>query len=763
MFQHYHTFKTLLWDIATPGKQIGVALCLLALVACSGDRLGSGTTQESLPAQCQDDPNLPECQVPAAGIYLTLSSQEIQSDGSDSTTVTATVLDENNAVIEGVQVDFSANAGKLSKRFIFTDEFGESAVDFSASRADPTNQVVTVTATVAGVGTASIPVRIVGTTLEIVVDNSTLLIEAGSTQVQEVITVVAKDAGGQLVYDVPIDFSISGLAGASLSDAQVRTDTFGEAVVTLTASASGTVSFVAIGLGTQATQTFTVSNVVTDNPFRITSPTTDPYPLTSDGSTVAIQVAAAGVTTVRFTTTIGVWTDGSAPNTSVTDVAVAGGVATATLQARAGVSDQGFATIVASDAAAPTTFDTITVAMSPPFCDAAQLYLQTDVKTLPLSSDTTTYSANITAVVKTDNASGNYPIYNVPVSFTLSSTTGGGELLSQSYGSTDLNGKVNTKLTSGKTSTGQKGVTITATIVGGAACAPPLPVISDNIAIGIGGTAGSVTIGTPRVIIQDDNNKSINIWNMSVQVADGTGAGVAGAVVTLEVWPESYLVGTWYDANPDVDVVEMAQFFPYSPHTNEDLDENLILDNPSVISGLSEDVNSDGELTPKNSDAGTVPVSLVTREDGTAAFDYTYLKDYALWVRVRIRATTKVLGTEVTSTRYFIPDMLKSEYDAGYLYDSPYVFYLHGQPGGVAYTVDVPVANFGTAAAWQVRFAGVQDLGYPTSSPGTINGLNEFVLDPAWAAGEVHEVTFTGLSTNFGILAVQYTAFVIVR
>ncbi len=739
MWLYHRSNKTNVSGLLSLIKLSCLVAVLAVLGACSGDRLGTSTSPQALPQECVDDPSLPQCQVPAASIYLTLSAQEIKSDGSDATTVTATVLDEYNAVIEGVQVDFSATAGKLSKRFVFTDELGESSSDFSASRADPTNQVVIVTATVAGVGSASIPVRIVGTTLEIVVNNTSLLIDAGATQVKEDITIIAKDAGGQLVYGVPIDFSISGLSGVSLSAAQLTTDTFGEVTVTLTGSTSGTVTFVAMGLGTQVTQAFTVANVVTDNPFRITSPTTNPYALTSDGSTVAIQVAAAGVTTVRFSTTIGVWTDGSSPNTAVTEVAVAGGVATATLQARAGVGDQGFATVVVADASNSGTYDSLTVAMSPPTSSAAQLYLQTDLKTLALSTDTTKYAAEITATVKTDNVSGNYPIYNVPVSFTIANATGGGEYLTVSYATTDLNGRVTTKLVSGKTSTGQTGVTVTATAVSN-------PLINDVLSIEIGGTAGSVSIGTPRVITVTDSNLSINVYNMSVQVADGTGAAVAGATVTLEAWPESYIPGVWYDADGDPDVIDLQPYWSSAPLPNEDLDENLILDNPSKISGISEDVNEDKELTPKNSDAGTVPVSVVTGSDGTSAFDYTYLKDYAEWVRVRVRATTKVHGTEVTSTRYFIPAILESERKARLVSDSPYVLYLHGTPGNAAYSLDTPQASFGTAVPYEPPYPGVP-FSWTPSGGGSMAGVGppgeSYILDPSWLPGEEHEVLFT--------------------
>ena len=754
MFQHYHTFKTLLWDIATPGKQIGVALCLLALVACSGDRLGSGTPPESLPAQCQDDPDLPECTVPAAGIFLTLSTQEIKSDGSDSTTVTATVLDENNAVIEGVQVDFSATGGKLSKRFIFTDELGEAAVDFSASRANPTNEIVYVTAAVTGVGSASIPVRIVGTTLEILVDNTSLLIDVGATQVQESITVVAKDAGGQLIYDVPLTFGISGLAGASLSSAVETTDTSGEVAVTLTASQSGSATFSVTGLGTSTSQVFTIANVATDNPFRILSPTTDPYPVTADDAStpLTITVNPSAAANVRFATTVGSFSD-CVTFPRVTVITVPAASSQANLYSCTG--DNGFATVITSDAADSTVFDSLIVAMSPPESQASKIFLRSDVKTLPPSNDVTKYSANVTAVVVTDDASGNYPIYNVPVAFTIANSTGGGEVLSKSFGTTDINGQITTKFTSGITATGAQGILITATLVNNSA-------LFDSFSIEVGGTAGSVAIGEPVVIQTSSENDAINIYNMSVIVADGNGAGVSGSQVSLQIWPASYYTGVWYDADPG-DNEEWKRYISGGPFANEDVDEDLILDiEPAAIPPVDEDTNKDLELTPKNSDAGSVPISVTTLEDGTGAFDYTYLKSVAGWLEVRIKGSTKVLGTEVTSTHYFIPDSIEGEVDQGYVLNSPYKLPLHAAvAGGWAYSINVAL---GAGTPYIVSPIGCDDCitsnGATVTWYTTLGTTDYYGLDmPPAAAGTVLEftVTVSGPVGAFGEVGTRLT------
>ncbi len=676
------------------------------LSACTGDRLGSGPSAQALPAECATDPTLPQCQVPASGVYLTLSQQEIKSDGSDSATVTATVLDENNAVIEGVQVDFSADVGKLSKRFIFTDEFGEAAVLFSASRADPTNQIATITATVAGVGSASIPVRIIGTTLEIVIENTALLIATGTTQVQQKVKVVAKDAGGQLVYNAPITLSLGPIAvnpppvsPTQVSPAQATTDTFGEINAVLTATAGGAATLMATGLGTFATVDLTVADAA--SAFHIVAPVPDPitdltvmYAQNATPPTL-VQVNPATAANITLSTSVGSWSAcGVLPR--VTAVTVPAGSPQANLYACDG--DYGFATVVAADAANATVFDKMTVVMSPPTSAASLVFLQSDVKTLPPSTATTAYSATITASVVTNDASGNYPIVGVPVAFTLANTTGGGESLSNSYGVTDSNGQLVVKFTSGITATGQKGVQITGSVVGGTG--------ADSLMIEIGGTGGSVSIGVPVVIKTDTSNLSVDIYNMSVIVADGTGAGVAGSKVTLEAWPKNYYTGVWYDADPTADE-DWRQYISGGPYANEDLDEDLILDRPPAAV-VDEDVNKDMELTPKNSDAGAVPSYVVTLADGTGPFDYTYLKSMARWVEVRIKGSTKVLGTELTSTVYFVPEVLRTEVAQGLVLASPFKLPLHASSaGGDIYEINVPV---GSGTPYLVRTLGCSNL-----------------------------------------------------
>jgi len=669
-----------LWKLA------GLLGVVTLLSACSGDSFVASATSPPTNQNCVADPTLPECLVTATAISLSVSKREVKSDNSDISTITATVLDENNAALKNAQVTFSTLRGKLSASILETDEKGEAKVEFSSGSSLPSNGTVYVTAVVPGVGSATTPIDIVGSTMFIEVGKVSV---SGSTTTQQ-IKVVAKDAGDQVKENVPITFALSapddtslGTAAATLSSASATTNAKGEVTVTLTATSSGKIKFITTGLGTSDNEEFTVST------FRITSPTStviDPDTITADGTDpVTVRVSAQGVASVQFNTSIGVWV-GSTTGPGATEgsyivVPVNGITNEAQAILRADAGDYGLATVEVIDTLNSDRKDSIPVAMSPPVSAASTVSVQSDVKTLQLSSESTQYSTVVRATVLTNAATNNYPVNDVPVVFSITRSVGGGEYVSQAFGYTGLDGVATTKLFSGNKPTGQEGAQITATVA--------QTVISGNVSVEIGGVAGSVALGTPRLVDQVDTNKSINIYNMSALVADGTGAAVSGAQVTLHFWPSSYLTGVWYDDDPDPDSEEWRVYYSGS-FNNEDRNENLILD-------PGEDVNSDNELTPANSTAGAGPSIVTTGSNGAAPFDFTYLKDFAIWVQVRARGSVRVLGTEMTTTTYFVPAVLKSEVDQGLVNNSPFQLIVHGMPGATAQLV-------GTAFPWNINF-----------------------------------------------------------
>ena len=685
-------------------KMTGVLLMIALLSACGGgDGFSGGTTPE--PDPTEQPPSDTNSAVTAA-ISLATSQISIKSDNSDSATVTATVLDANNAVVPGVNVAFKASGGQLTASAVKTDDAGKAMVLLSSGSSDPSNRIATVTATVTGIAPAQIPVKISGSTITITASKTSLI---PVTAPNATLTLTAKNASGQGVYNAPLTLSVAGVGAtpgvATLSAATGNTDVSGVLSATITGTSPGTVRLTVSGLGYTATQDFTVVSVA--SAFQITAPTSSPASA-SIGSNLTVTVSAPNSSSVRFVTTLGVW-DGSANSMVVKPVS--GGVASAVLSSAV---NGGVANVQVLDANNSTIQDSIAVLISAPASTASEITLQSDVGVLAPSSGGLVNQAILTATVK--NASLQ-PVANAAVIFSISSATGGGESLSIAYGLTDSAGEIKSTFTSGNLASTQSGVVVTATVVDAAG----VMIDSADKSIVIGGAAGSVVVGGGTEVAALD--PATYSYPMSVLVADTNGNAISGAVVTLSVWPAYYAGGYWVDTDPDPSpdavICGVARF---GASLNEDINENLTLDmgedlgpnedlnsngsldiptdlngdgdyvdageNPGVAyvdNGItiriSEDLDGDaapdfvlpdGQLTPGNSAGGAAPRTLVTDSNGVATFSLVYLKAHASWIKTRIRASVEVFGTETTGTINFWLPAQREEAESCLLPDSPF-------------------------------------------------------------------------------------------
>ena len=624
----------------------------------------------------------------AAAIGLGTDVVIVKSDDSNAATITATVLDDKSAVIEGIFVTFSASCdplsascGTLSASSVKTNADGKAAITFRSGTLDQSNRVITINATASGKSAQTpIPIQVVGSTLTMT--SSTTVDIASDGTVPSVLTVTAKNAGGVPVYNVPVTLSVTGTGNVTLSPTTGKTDQSGNISVTVTGALAGTATVKAEGLGAAATYNYTVSGPAVGT-FGITSPTVDPAS-SSTASTLTVEVTVPDATVtpnVTFATTVGSW-DGPI------DAIVSKAVDPATKKASAVLQSAvaGFATVQVSDSAAPSTTDFLGVAFYAPATEAAQISLQSDVSVLGLSTGGISKTTTLRATVRTSLAMGSQPVGYAPVAFSIANPTGGGESVSPVVAYTDAAGLATATFTSGTASSGAAGVTINAQVAGSgppALSAPP-------IAIVIGGTAGSVVIGRGSKITV--LNPTTYALPMSVLVADSDGNPVPGAIVSLSLWPAQYSSGVWFlDASP----TDKEPYAPYITGTfdNEDVNQNLIRD-------PGEDLNGDGSLTPPNSAAGTVPATVTTAADGVANFNLVYVKESAVWLWDRIRAATLALGTETSSSITFTLPAEKTESEAGDLPNSPYPIGLTvaATAGStVSYMLPAFVPQYGTA------------------------------------------------------------------
>lgn len=565
----------------------------------------------------------------AVEISLGTSRVTVQSDSSDSATITATVLDGNKAVVEGVTVTFSANGGQINASSVDTDENGQAEILFSCGTVDKTNQTVTITAQIEGLDAITIPIPIKGTTITLF-SGETTSIAVGESP--EILTVLAQDAGGSPIYDALLTLSATPAGIVSLSKDTGVTDLAGEFEVSVTGNQAGDVTITVEGLGTTATQTYTVDS--SGAVFGIVSPEEDPCSLFTD-QYLTITVNSPNGHNVQFATTVGLLSDDDESDQSVVTADGSDGSASAVLRS----SQAGIATVQVFDATDSSITDSLTVAIATPWSGVGLISLQISATVVAPSTGDTSNSITLFATVRDhwgDVVSG------VPVVFSIEDPTAGGEYIFPVIAYTNDHGVATSRFTSGSLATDANGITVKAAVV-------DTEIDDDSAKIVIGGTAGSVSIGSSTKISSNETDTSY-ILPMSVLVADSNGNPVSGAKVSLNLWPSKYHVGYWFD-NGDKWVVDYTSY----GNNNEDENRNLILD-------AGEDLNHDGELTPPNSAAGTLPTTVTTDENGVGNFNLVYLKSSAVWIEDELIASTLVWGTETVATLTFtLPYMVGEE------------------------------------------------------------------------------------------------------
>lgn len=585
-----------------------------------------------------------------ASLALSADSNSVDSAGTESANITATALNGSNAAVQGVSIDFSATAGQLGGSSQETDESGKAQVTFSASPSSPRNQVATVTASTGSIS-REIPIQISGTTLE-VSPGKTDIPADGSDSSQVEITLkdsasnplhemdicyevtsegegdltVQDTSGNALSSDCPIDGSSGNLAGT--------TDVSGKLTIQVVGASAGSPTLNISGAGASASQDFKVSSPT--EVFKISSPAKEPIPVyETDSGTHTVEVSGVSASEVTFSTSVGQWGNGS----SVQTVTASDGSASAELQsAKAGIANL----LVQESGPDNPSADSMKIAFTAPLSEADRLTLQADPAVVPVSGGST-HTAELIAKVET--AEGE-PVANAPVGFELVETTGGGETISPPYLMTETNGEAVTTFTSGSEGSSTAGITLKAKV-------PGYPSLTDTFDITITDQAGSVVLGQSSKI-QSNSEDTAYILPMSVLVADVNGNPVKGATVSLSIWPTHYFTGY---RNKDGDPVITGVF------ANEDTNENNHLD-------AGEDFNGDGQITPENSSAGNIPITVTTNDSGVGNFDLTYLKNYAEWVRVRIRARTEVGTSQVISNLHMV--LPREEQEGSDLPPSPF-------------------------------------------------------------------------------------------
>lgn len=571
------------------------------LAACTG---GDDQTLVADAPPPPVDPGAPPPVVVSSLEALT-SNPQIPSDGGVPVTITALLKDENNNFIEGELVTFSSDSGGLRVLQAETDENGRATAELSAA-GDPTNRVITVTASSGGL-TSTVTVAVTGTQLTI--SGPTSLVQGA----EATYTLVLADAAGSGIAGETVTLTSS--LGNTLEATTLTTDFSGQAQVDYTAVNGGTDNFQATALGESAAATIVVSS----DTFTFTAPAADQEIDLGANETVTVRWVRDNNPVVGSTVTFSTTRGSVSPTSVVTD---ASGNATTSITA----SNAGRATITATSPGGPTASRIVEfVAVTP-----ATVEVQADPFTVSPNSQST-----ITAVLR--DPAGNL-VKNQSITFSLDDVTGGS--LSVSSAVTDSQGRAQTFYTSSSTTSAQEGVTVTATVDANTS-------ITDSVNLTVAGRQVFFTFGTGNSITETNEAQYSKLF--VVQVTDADGRAVSGVNVSMSVVSVRYVKGFWWQ-NAAIDA-----WSRFSRVTCDDEDDNR---NGFLDGG--EDFNSNGSIEAGNV-VTVVPGAFESDAAGEGLIELRYPQEYGGWVEVEMEARSTVQGTEFSERAFFILELLADD------------------------------------------------------------------------------------------------------
>lgn len=625
---------------------------IVALVAgCGGREIPATSTVPTIPVST------------ASSISLSTSATMVKSDGTDSISITATALDTNNAALPAQVLLISSTGGQLNTSTVTTDATGKAVFTFSGgSSGFNSTPIITVTAS-GSAATKSLPIMISGSSLTLSALSATV---AAGTPLD--ITVNAKDAGGKGISAQSLRYSIAPSSGSGTLDTSTGiTNSLGTSVVKLTGTAAGNVDVLVEWLDATNTVTAratkTIAITAAGGAFMVTTPATSPFAATigtNQNVTVNVPASISGkpIAFLRYATTLGSWLGN---NSKVLTVANTGASNTQAFVPGLSAGNASIQIDALEASGAVITSASFIFSISSSSANASSITLQSNVSVLPPSVGTNLSTTTFTAVVK-DVALN--PVGGANILFELVSSTGTGESISPVVVTTNSSdpaiplGQAQATFTAGTSPTTQ-GAAVKATVIG--------TTVSATAPITVGGQATSVSLGASTTISAINSNTAYSL-PVTVIVSDSSGARVSGAVVSLSLWP----VGYWKGYRglpvgaPSGTTYKVCQANHVgSRFKNEDINSSLTLDSGEDIDGPGGLIITastatavagltDGVLWPAPSTAGAIPATVTTGADGTATFDWVYLKQYAQWVDARIRATLQVQGSQ-SSTEIILP------------------------------------------------------------------------------------------------------------
>ena len=246
-------------------------------------------------------------------------------------------------------------------------------------------------------------------------------------------------------------------------------------------------------------------------------------------------------------------------------------------------------------------------------------------------------SSAIRAIVRDVN---NNPVKNQTVVFSLDNAAGGS--ISTGTAVTNSQGIASTVFTAdASTGAGVDGLNLVIK-----ASLQNNNSIFDEADIAVGKRTLFFRFGTGNEIIKP--NPSTYSKEFSIIVTDSSGNPVANQQLNVAAVPVSFGKGYWVKSPTPPEAFKSWVSFRVITCPNEDVNLDGILE-------ISEDTNSDGQITPGN--AATVTRTVTADEFGIATFEVRYPQDHATWLDVRLQVSGNAAGTENVAFRQYTLDV----------------------------------------------------------------------------------------------------------
>jgi hypothetical protein len=604
-------------------KFLSMVVAAAAALVLAGCGSGNGPlTGSSTPTGTSTTPTV-------HSMTLTTSLAELPSDGSQTATINALLLDANNNVMSGIPVTFNASSGALVVTTGTSNSSGAASATLS-SAGDPSDRTITVTAT-AGTIKSTVQVAVVGTKLTLSGPTSLVLNDTGT------FSATLQDSAGNGISGQTT--TITSSKDNTLNPSTFVTNASGEGTFTVTAVNSGNDTITASAAGLTATQTLAVSS----DDFTFTAPASNAN--INIGTPVTITVSwqnsgqpVANGTTVSFASTRGTLSASSTTTTggsaSVTLSSTTSGPAVISATGTGGVSAQLVINFIATDPSA------------------------INVQASPATIETQAQS-QITATVRDAN---NNLVEGQTVDFSITTDPTGGSL-SAASAVTNYQGQASTVYSATSTTSGSGGVVIGASIPGTS--------IAGSTSLTVAGQTVFLSLGTGNTISALDSTQ----YEMpfTVQAVDAAGNPVNGITVTFSVESVGYIkgcelwngqgtcggsngtpsgTGDWEIVTDTLSTDKYAYVLDGVPGC-----ESMDPDNNGVIEN---DYNGGTVIWPGQV-ASTDVGSGVTATNGTAAVNVIYPKDHAGYVAATLTATATVQGTQNSTSMSFWLPLLTSD------------------------------------------------------------------------------------------------------